>query len=239
MPRRVQGVPPRVKDEMRYYRWTRLNILIPLFDAFGNDFTSAPNAAAAFITLDRIPLQIPMTTRDEVRSILSDMDGYHRRRFIQTFRNGAQIDVRPFITRPEVDAFLSRKVEENVALIRTIPERTRDGLADRLRGELRTAPFDQERLTNLLREEYRSEGYNLRRITRDQTNKTVGQLSEIRQRQLGISRYTWRTAQDERVRPTHAANANMGFEWSRPPPLTGHPGNDIQCRCIALPILDI
>jgi len=46
------------------------------------------------------------------------------------------------------------------------------------------------------------------------------------------SYYTWRTAHDERVRPSHGANEGQVFAWSAPP-ATGHPGNEPNCRCVA------
>ena len=43
-----------------------------------------------------------------------------------------------------------------------------------------------------------------------------------------------RTREDEKVRPSHAANDGVIFAWDAPPP-TGHPGEDFGCRCIAEP----
>ncbi len=48
------------------------------------------------------------------------------------------------------------------------------------------------------------------------------------------SNYVWRTREDEKVRPSHAANDGVIFAWDAPPP-TGHPGEDFGCRCIAEP----
>jgi SPP1 gp7 family putative phage head morphogenesis protein len=45
-------------------------------------------------------------------------------------------------------------------------------------------------------------------------------------------RYIWRTQEDGRVRPSHAANNGKIFEWDNPPP-TGHPGQAYGCRCWA------
>jgi SPP1 gp7 family putative phage head morphogenesis protein len=46
--------------------------------------------------------------------------------------------------------------------------------------------------------------------------------------------YIWRTLQDEKVRPEHAANNGKIFAWDTPPE-TGHPGEDFGCRCWAEP----
>jgi SPP1 gp7 family putative phage head morphogenesis protein len=46
--------------------------------------------------------------------------------------------------------------------------------------------------------------------------------------------YIWRTSSDDRVRPSHAANRGLIFQWSNPP-ATGHPGKGYGCRCWAEP----
>ncbi len=46
--------------------------------------------------------------------------------------------------------------------------------------------------------------------------------------------YIWRTANDDKVRPAHAANEGKIFGWGNPPP-TEHPGEDYNCRCTAEP----
>jgi Phage Mu protein F like protein len=42
--------------------------------------------------------------------------------------------------------------------------------------------------------------------------------------------YIWRTSEDEKVRPSHAANNGKIFSRSSPPP-TGNPEDDFNCRC--------
>jgi SPP1 gp7 family putative phage head morphogenesis protein len=73
-------------------------------------------------------------------------------------------------------------------------------------------------------------------ISRDQTNKFNGELNKARQTSLGIDGYTWRTSEDERVRPSHQAINGNHYAWEgEPAPPEGHPGHPIQCRCQAEP----
>ena len=133
---------------------------------------------------------------------------------------------------------LEARVRENVNLVRTIPERFHTGLAKKIEAIQMDAPFDQQKLQGVLRREYKSSGYNLRRLTRDQTSKLTGQLNQARQTELGIARYRWQTSGDERVRPTHNDNDGQVFAWDDPPAATGHPGEDVQCRCGAIAVID-
>ena len=62
-------------------------------------------------------------------------------------------------------------------------------------------------------------------------------MTQARQMKLGIERYRWRTAGDTRVRTEHAMREGQIFSWDRPPP-DGHPGQPINCRCYAEPVIE-
>jgi SPP1 gp7 family putative phage head morphogenesis protein len=50
-------------------------------------------------------------------------------------------------------------------------------------------------------------------------------------------RYVWWTRSDARVHPKHRALHGHVFSWSDPP-ASGHPGEDYNCRCEAIPYID-
>jgi len=73
-------------------------------------------------------------------------------------------------------------------------------------------------------------------IARDQTLKLLGQINEERQTAAGVESYEWSTSNDERVRDEHQILEGTTQSWdSAPEP--GHPGEDFQCRCVAVPII--
>lgn len=85
-------------------------------------------------------------------------------------------------------------------------------------------------------------------IARDQTLKTNAAINGARQESAGISKYIWSTSRDERVRGnpnglwpdaaiSHYDLENKIFSWDDPPE-PGHPGEDYQCRCIAIPYIE-
>lgn len=74
-------------------------------------------------------------------------------------------------------------------------------------------------------------------IARDQTMKLNGQMNQARQVEAGVTHYIWSTSHDERVRPDHAVLDGSTQAWDDPPE-PGHPGEDFQCRCIALPVVE-
>jgi SPP1 gp7 family putative phage head morphogenesis protein len=59
-------------------------------------------------------------------------------------------------------------------------------------------------------------------------------INELRQRDLGIRQYIWRSRDDGKVRSSHAAHDDQVFSWDDPPE-GGHPGQAFNCRCHAEP----
>ena len=209
----------------------RRTVLRPLFRNFRAGLSTAAGAAELIRRLDNLAFDPRIRAGlvdGEVRAFYQRMQQWHRKRLITTFRSALAVDIRGVLNDPPVHAWMSRKIKENVDLILTIPASAHHGLATRLERNLRTRPFDEKLTSDMLRQQYGATGYQLRRLARDQTSKAVGQLTQIRHEQAGISEYIWRTVQDGRVRPTHVHFEGKRFSWSRGSP-EGHPGEPIQC----------
>lgn len=86
-------------------------------------------------------------------------------------------------------------------------------------------------------------------IARDQVGKLNGQLTRLRQQDLGLNEYVWQTSMDERVRPSHQAMQGKLCKYGDPTVYSNDngktwknrnssmvqldPGQDYQCRCWA------
>lgn len=64
----------------------------------------------------------------------------------------------------------------------------------------------------------------------------AGLINQLRQENLGIVQYIWRSQDDAKVRDNHAAYDDRAFRWDDPP-TSGHPGEAHNCRCYAEPVL--
>jgi SPP1 gp7 family putative phage head morphogenesis protein len=152
---------------------------------------------------------------------------------------GLDLNAEPKEVRRALDAFR----RENVALIKSIAV---DLHAD-VRNVVRQAVSKGTRVEDLRAELMERFGVSESRadlIARDQTLKANADLSKLRHEEAGITRYVWSTSKDERVRPMHSALEGRVFKYSDEPPVTNEkgdrnrPGQDYQCRCVALAILD-
>lgn len=144
---------------------------------------------------------------------------------------------------PAVKRQLERWRRENVSLIKSIVVE----LHDDVRRTVREAAREGRRVEELagdLRERFGVQASRAELIARDQTLKANADLTMVRHKEAGIERYVWSTSRDERVRPMHSALEGRIFRYDEPPPITNEagdrnrPGEDYQCRCVAVAILD-
>ena len=184
MPRNPGPIHPRVKDMRAYDAALRQSYLDPMFRRLGRRLAQAEAANQAWRAMDDVVGDVMAQPRagvplEQVEMNLGKMEGYHTGRVKQSFRSALALDITPLLSEVEITSFMGQKIRDNVNLIRTIPPRMHDGLRKRIEKEFRVAAFDQKRLMDLFHQEYRLSGYNLRRITRDQTSKTIAGLTEI------------------------------------------------------------
>ncbi|MEA1064737.1 phage minor head protein [Erwinia sp. HR93] len=133
---------------------------------------------------------------------------------------------------------LAVALEENISLIKSIPSQYLDKVERVVMSGVRAG----NRATDIEGEIQKIHGQSRRRcrvIARDQMQKVVNSLDLVRGRDMGVEEYQWRTVEDERVRKTHAFNDLKYFRLDTPPPITGHPGHDVQCRCVKRLLIEI
>jgi SPP1 gp7 family putative phage head morphogenesis protein len=145
----------------------------------------------------------------------------------QHFRKVIGVDV--IAESPAMEQVVSAAVAENVSLITSIPEKYFADVESSVMQSFRTGANTDD-LVDLLQERYEVSESRASLIAVDQTNKLNGQLQQVSQESLGVTRYIWRTSQDDRVRDSHQLLDGQSFSWDDPPEV-GHPGQDYRCRC--------
>jgi SPP1 gp7 family putative phage head morphogenesis protein len=144
------------------------------------------------------------------------------------------LELNPFYSEPWLDLFMSERVSENIRLIKDIGTQSANRLHTILDDGIRTGKSTKA-IAQQLREQFEYGKNRAKLIARDQIGKHNGLLNELRQKNAGVDEYIWSTSKDERVRSTHRVREGDAFKWSEPPS-DGHPGQPIQCRCVALPV---
>jgi SPP1 gp7 family putative phage head morphogenesis protein len=154
-------------------------------------------------------------------------------------KGGIAID---FQMTPAMKESVSAIVQENVSLIKSIPEK----YLGSVEGSVMRSVVAGRDLHSLYEDLTKNFGVTKRRaelITRDQSNKATSALLKVRYTEAGIVEAIWRHSRAGRdKRPSHVANSGKKFnvatgwydpdakEWIRP-------GQLVNCRCGMVPIL--
>jgi SPP1 gp7 family putative phage head morphogenesis protein len=133
---------------------------------------------------------------------------------------------------PAVDGFVS----ENVALIKSLSTKMYSDIEGDVQRAITSATPHHE-LAKQLEHRYALGRDRARLIARDQVGKIYGQINAARQKAMGVTRFKWRTVNDNRVRADHEEREGKIYSYDDPP--DGElPGEPILCRCYAEPVYD-
>lgn len=131
--------------------------------------------------------------------------------------------------------------EANVDLIKSIPEE------DILRMDLvlekaYTEGWPVADLAAEIESQFSVTSSRAALIARDQTMKLNAQITQETHLSVGVTEYVWSTSRDSRVRDGHRELDKTRHSYSEPPQVDdsgrrAHPGEDYQCRCVAIPVL--
>lgn len=102
-----------------------------------------------------------------------------------------------------------------------------------------------DRLEGIIQTQFGVNQRKARFIAENETSLAVSKFREERYKALGSKEYKWSTSHDSKVRHDHKLLDGRTFFWDTPPVVdipTGrrrNPGEDYNCRCVALPIISI
>ena len=174
------------------------------------------------------------------------------------------LKVDPFATEPWLRPHLEGWVTENVGLVTSLKGNLL-GELEAIVFRLTREEVTRRELQGELAARLGVSKNKAKLLARDQVSKLNAQLTKERQTRLGVQMYRWRNVQDTRVRgnpngkypnaiPTHWRMENVLCRWDdktvysrdggktwRPRPAwmpQAHPGEEINCRCWADPVLD-
>jgi SPP1 gp7 family putative phage head morphogenesis protein len=145
--------------------------------------------------------------------------------------SSAILGVNVFRSEPFLKPLAEGWISENTALIKSLPTR----LHPELEGIIRRGVMNGQSVKDIkdqIKSRYGVTDYRAKLIAQDQTLKLNADLTRYRLQSVGVERYIWRSVQDSRVRPEHAARNGNEYSWKEG---AGgeHPGQPVRCRCRA------
>ncbi len=189
----------------------------------------------------------------KIQSIAKTTQNYSIREWKRVVRKTLGIDILDDYYAGEFfKQSLQTWTRNNVGLIKTLADESLTRMENIIQsGYLRGA--GNKELAQLIYEAYETDKAHAVFIARDQTAKLNAELTQQQQTDAGVTSYVWSDSGDSRVRSCHAELNGKSIKWSEPPEMwyvtkkrgrvyTGrhcHPGEDYDCRCVALPEFDI
>lgn len=157
------------------------------------------------------------------------------------------LGINPLQNNKEALDYIRERMKITASLIKSVPERRiplmHNYLLDAYQRGLSLGDIEEK-----IDAEFAGMTTNSERLARTEIGKIYSSTTEFRQKELGVEKFKWVTAGDDRVRESHleAERNDVGFgpgiyRWDEPPIVDGveaTPGDPINCRCIALPVLD-
>lgn len=147
------------------------------------------------------------------------------------------------IERPVRD-LVPQWTAENVELIQSVPSRFFERIAADVEHAYATG-MHPDALARRFARRHQQSIADARRIARTEIGKLNSRVTRERHQALGIERYVWQCVGDSQERDCHAELDGKVCSWDEPPEgggtdddEDGHPGEGINCRCVALPVLE-
>lgn len=202
--------------------------------------TDDPGVDAAMAKLEReLGRRLTRTAVAMVQRVLVLERRRNTRQFIAAVKAAIGIDLASVITESGLTEVFEDILKRNADLITKLSEATRD----KIRMAVEEAVINGTAAATLrktLRDEFGLLDNRAKLIARDQIAKANSQLNKARQQQAGVEEYEWSSSRDERVRPLHRELNGRKFRWDQPGPDGGmHPGEPINCRCVAIAVINL
>ncbi len=135
---------------------------------------------------------------------------------------------------PSINREVINFANENAKLVKNISAETIDKLGSLTQNALNFGESIDELEEKIAKLGEEFAGPRARLIARDQVGKLQGKLTEERMREAGVKKYEWMDVGDTRVRSSHKALNGTIRTWDQSP----RPGEEIQCRCQAIAVLE-
>lgn len=156
-----------------------------------------------------------------------------------------QLAISPLKNQIEkANRLMSEKIKEQAVksaeLIKGIQTSTADRLSQKISDAYNKGKTQSE-INAIVQKSLKVSEGRAATIGRDQTQKFGNEINRERQKAVGITKFIWRTMDDNRVRDTHKHVDGKVFDWETGAqglldlPKSKFPGDDINCRCYPEP----
>ena len=229
-----------VKDMLREIRATVARDVIPAYaarEALVSDAVTVDAIADWFLALNGMRDRLTRAAILRIRSVITGESERHTKRWNAVINAQIKVDLSNVVRQEALENYLDAVAMRSAGLITAVYDDTVRAVATLTQqAVLNGVPVNTLRKQIQERMQISSKRASL--IARDQVATLTSELNHIRQEQAGVLKYEWSTSGDSRVRDLHEEFDGNTYTWAKPP-RDGHPGAAINCRCVAIGILEV
>lgn len=183
--------------------------------------------------------KLTRTAYETVERVLRLERRRNTKQFVTAVKSSLGIDLSAVITEGGLEEQFQAILKRNADLITKLADTTREKVRLAVE-EAVISGMPVKDLKDRLAHDFGVLDSRAKLIARDQVAKANSDLNQLRQQQVGVEEYEWSSSRDERVRPLHRELNGRTFRWDQPGPDAGlHPGQPIQCRCVAIAVINL
>jgi len=225
--------------------------LIPLLKALESSYAADGYADQITQMIARLSLKHSNTVNTQAKQTAEQMVGNvsqkNKRGFDAAIKKSVGVDLSSILIDEGLSDFLEAQVNKNVSLIKSIPDEyfksietvVMNGASSGLRWESIAREIGGIKDISSVNGKLQN---RIKLIARNETSNVNASINKRRQENLGVEKFKWVTSQDERVRISHAKINGNVYEWDNLPTVDGvktSPGKPINCRCVAIPVIEL
>jgi len=225
--------------------------LMPLLKALENQYATDGYADQITQMIARLSLKHSNTVNTQATQTAEQMVGSvsqkNKKGFDAAIKKSVGVDLSSILIDEGLSDFLEAQVNKNVSLIKSIPDEyfksietvVMNGASSGLRWESIAREIGGIKDISSVNGKLQN---RIKLIARNETSNVNASINKRRQENLGVKKFKWVTSQDERVRTSHAKINGNVYEWDNLPTVDGvktSPGKPINCRCVAIPVIEL
>jgi SPP1 gp7 family putative phage head morphogenesis protein len=157
--------------------------------------------------------------------------------------------LRQEMQQPRMRNRLHFLIQNNAQLISTVPQTVAAHAVHHVQQEQMKGRRAEDIMRDLRPYMRSLKDWQVKRIARTEVAKADTAITRTRAEDIDLNWYIWETSGDARVRDSHAKMQGVLINWDDPPSPEAlsrekpvghyHAGNIYNCRCIALPMVDV
>ena len=193
----------------------------------------------------------------EVEKIVKKLDSVQKSKFLANINSAIGVDMKQVLARENLDETVKALIHKQTSLIKSIP----DEFFKQIEHEIYTGITNGDRYETIAKRIKGTKDISsvfgkldnrVKFIARNEVENINAILVKKRSEKIGIKKFKWQTARDERVRGNPAGKYPDSkcshykldgeiFEWKKGAKCgskTIWPGTDFNCRCVAINMIE-